>query len=75
MLPVGSPSTSLAWFLVCDDFASWQSKSCFVVIHKTMKVSSGGELWMQSRGSQEIQCDLRLWQESVPQVQWKGGVN
>jgi hypothetical protein len=30
---------------------------------------------MQSRGPQEIQRDFRLWQESVPQVQWKGGVN
>jgi hypothetical protein len=40
-----------------------------------MEVHSGRELWIQSRGSQEIQRDLRLWQESVPQVQWKGGVN
>jgi hypothetical protein len=40
-----------------------------------MKLISGKELWMQSRGSQEIQCDFRLWQESVPQVQWEGGVN
>jgi hypothetical protein len=75
MLPVGSPSASLSLFLVCDDFASWRSKSCFVVIHETMKVSSGGKLRMQSRGSQEIQRDFCLWQESVPQVQWKGGVN
>jgi hypothetical protein len=40
-----------------------------------MEVRSGRELWMQSRGSQEIQSDLRLWQGSVPQVQWEGGVN
>jgi hypothetical protein len=33
------------------------------------------ELWMQSRGPQEIQRDVRLWQESVPQVQWEGGLN
>jgi hypothetical protein len=75
MLPVGSPSVSLCWFFVFNYFASWRSKICFVVIHKTMEVRSGGELWMQSRGSQEIQRDFRLWQESVPQVQWEGGVN
>jgi hypothetical protein len=75
MLPVGSPSASFSWFFVCNYFASWRSKSCFVVIHKNMKVSSGGELWMQSRGSQEVQRDFRWWQESVPQVQWEGGVN
>jgi hypothetical protein len=75
MLPVGSPRASLSWFFVCNDFASWRSKSCFVVIYKTMKVNSGGELWMQSRGPQEIQRDFRLWQESVPQVQWEGGFN
>jgi hypothetical protein len=40
-----------------------------------MEVRSGRELWMQSRGSQEIQRYFLLWQESVPQVQWEGGVN
>jgi hypothetical protein len=29
---------------------------------------------VESRGPQEIQCDFRLRLESVPQVQWKGGV-
>jgi hypothetical protein len=38
-------------------------------------VVRGGELRMQTRGPQEIQCDFRLWQESVPQVHWEGGVN
>jgi hypothetical protein len=38
-----------------------------------MEVRSGRELWMQLRGSEEIQRDFRLWQESVPQVQWEGG--
>jgi hypothetical protein len=61
MLPVGSTSASLSWFLMCDYFASWRSKICYVVIHETMKVSSGGELMMQSRGTQEIQRDLGLW--------------
>jgi hypothetical protein len=75
MLPVGSPGASLSWFFVCNDFVSWRSKSCFVVIHKTMEVRRGRELWKQSRGSQEIQRDFRLWQESVPQVQCEGGVN
>jgi hypothetical protein len=40
-----------------------------------MVVRGGGELWMQTRCPQEIQCDLRLLQESVPQVHWEGGVN
>jgi hypothetical protein len=40
-----------------------------------MEVRSGRELWMQSRGSQEIPRDFRLWQESVPQVQLEVGVN
>jgi hypothetical protein len=40
-----------------------------------MLVRGGGELRMQARCSQEIQCDFRLWQESVPQVHWEGGVN
>jgi hypothetical protein len=40
-----------------------------------MEVRSSGELLLQSRGSQEIQRDFLLWQESVPQVQWEGGVN
>jgi hypothetical protein len=62
MLPVGSPSASLSGFFVCNYFESWRSKSCFVLIHKTMEVRSGGELWMQSRVSQEIQRDFRLWQ-------------
>jgi hypothetical protein len=30
MLPMGCPSASLSWFLVCNDFASWRSKICFV---------------------------------------------
>jgi hypothetical protein len=42
MLPVGRPSVYLAWFLVCNDFAPWQSKSCFFIIHEAMKVSCGG---------------------------------
>jgi hypothetical protein len=75
MLPVRSPSLPLSWFLVCDDAASWSSKSCFVVIHESMVVRGGGELRMQTRCPQEIQCDFRLWQDSVPQVHWEGGVN
>jgi hypothetical protein len=62
MLPVGSPSASLSWFFVRNYFASWRSKRCFVVIHETMEVRRGGELWVQSRGSKKIQRDLRLWQ-------------
>jgi hypothetical protein len=60
MFPVGSPIASLSWFLVCNDFSSWRSKSCFVVVHETMKVISVGELRMQFRGPQEIQRDFRL---------------
>jgi hypothetical protein len=74
MLPVGSPSASLSWFFV-QLFCILAEQKLFVVIHYTMEVRSRGELWMQSRGSQEIQRDFRLWQESVPQVQWEGGVN
>jgi hypothetical protein len=40
-----------------------------------MEVRRGREPWMQSRGSKKIQRDFHLWQESVPQVQWEGGVN
>jgi hypothetical protein len=40
-----------------------------------MVVRDGGELRMQTRCPQEIQCDFCLWQESVPQVHWEGGVN
>jgi hypothetical protein len=40
-----------------------------------MVVRGGGELRMQARCPQEILCDFRLWQESVPQVHWEGGVN
>jgi hypothetical protein len=75
MLSVRSPSSPLSWFLVCNDFSSWRSKSCFVVIHKSMVVRGGGELRMQAICPQEIQCDFRLWQESAPQVHWEGGVN
>jgi hypothetical protein len=42
MFPVGCPSASLSWFIVCNDSASWRSKSCLVVIHEAMKVSCGG---------------------------------
>jgi hypothetical protein len=42
MLLVGCPSASLSWSLVCNDFASCRSKSCFVVIHEAMKVSCDG---------------------------------
>jgi hypothetical protein len=45
MLPVRSPSVSISWLLVCDYFAMVVQK-LFVVIHKTMKVSSVGELRM-----------------------------
>jgi hypothetical protein len=54
MLPVRNPSSPLAWFLMCDDFASWWSKICLVVIHEPMVVRGGRELWMQTRGPQEI---------------------
>jgi hypothetical protein len=40
-----------------------------------MVVRGGRDPWMQSGGPQEIQSDLRLWQESVPQVHREGGVN
>jgi hypothetical protein len=40
-----------------------------------MVVRGGRELWMQTRGPQEIQSDFRLWKEPVPQVHWEGGVN
>jgi hypothetical protein len=72
---IHAASSPLSWFLVCDDFVSWRSKSCFVVIHEPMVVRGGRELRRQTRGPQEIQCDFRLWQESVPQVHWEGGVN
>jgi hypothetical protein len=36
------------------------AKAVFVVIHEAMKVSCGGQLWVDSRGPQEIQCDFRL---------------
>jgi hypothetical protein len=49
MLPVGSPSASLSWFFVCNYVASWRSKSCLIVIHETIKVSSDRELRMQSQ--------------------------
>jgi hypothetical protein len=35
----------------------------------------GRELRKQPRCPQEIQRDFRLWQESVPQVLWKGRIN
>jgi hypothetical protein len=54
MVSVGCPSSSFYWFIVCDDFASWQCKICLVVNHEAMKVSSGGQLLVQSRGPQEI---------------------
>jgi hypothetical protein len=75
MLPVWSPSSPISWFIMCNDFATWWGKICFVVIYEPMEVRRGIELWMQSRGSQEIQRDFRLWQRSVPQVQWEGWVN
>jgi hypothetical protein len=37
-----------------DDFASWRSKSCLVVIHESMVVRGGRELRMQTRDPQEI---------------------
>jgi hypothetical protein len=74
MLAVGCPSVSLSWFLVCNDFASWRSKDCLAVIHEAVEVSSGGQLWMQSRGPQEIQDDFRLRSASVPQVHRKSVV-
>jgi hypothetical protein len=40
-----------------------------------MVVRFGGELRMQARCPQEIQRYFRLWQESVPQVHWEGGVS
>jgi hypothetical protein len=40
-----------------------------------MVVRGGRQLWMQTRCPQEIQRDLRLWQESIPQVHWEGGVH
>jgi hypothetical protein len=55
MLPMRSPSASLSWFFVCNDFASQRSKICFVVIHEAVEVSRDGELRMQPRGLQEIQ--------------------
>jgi hypothetical protein len=61
MFVVGSPSASLSWFIMCDYFASWRRKISFVVVHDTMKVSSDGELRMQSRGPQENQFASRLW--------------
>jgi hypothetical protein len=54
MLSMRIPSSPLAWFLVGDDFASWWSKSCIVIIQEPMVVRGGRELWMQSRGPQEI---------------------
>jgi hypothetical protein len=39
---------------VGDDFASWWSKRFLVVIHEPMLVRCGRELWMQTRGPQEI---------------------
>jgi hypothetical protein len=68
MLSVRCPSASCCWFLVRNDFASWRCKICFVVINEATEVSCGGQLWVQSRGSQEIQSDFRLGQESVPQM-------
>jgi hypothetical protein len=51
---VRSPSSPLSWFLMCDDFASWRSKSCLDVIHKPMIMCGGRELWMQTRCPKEI---------------------
>jgi hypothetical protein len=42
VLAVGFPSTALSRILVCNDFASQWSKSCFVVIHQAMKVRCSG---------------------------------
>jgi hypothetical protein len=39
----------LAWLFVCDDFASWWSKICFVVVHQPMIIRSGRKLRMQPR--------------------------
>jgi hypothetical protein len=61
MLPVGRPHASVTWFLVSNDFASWRSKGCFVLIHEAVEVGGGRELRVKSRGSEEIQCDFRLW--------------
>jgi hypothetical protein len=42
VLAVGCPSAALSRFLVCNDFAPWRSKICFVVIHEAMKVRRSG---------------------------------
>jgi hypothetical protein len=42
VLAVGCPRTALSRFLVCNYFAPWRSKICFVVIHEAMKVRRSG---------------------------------
>jgi hypothetical protein len=46
MLPVGRPRVSVTWFLVCNDFASWWSEVCFVVIYEAVEVGGDRELWI-----------------------------
>jgi hypothetical protein len=60
MLSVRCPSSSFCWFLVRHNNASLRCKRCFIVINEATEVSCSEQLWVQSRGSQKIQSNLRF---------------
>ena len=59
-LAMGIPCSSLLWFVVRNDPDSWGSHRGLVEIELAFELGVGRQSWVDSRLSEEIECELRL---------------
>ena len=59
--------TSISRFMGEDFYAGW-SKRCFVIVEVAMDLRMGGELWIDSTWSKEIEGQDCLWEQFVLKV-------
>jgi len=60
---------------VGDDATAWWTERCAVEIEGTVDLGVGGELGVDTRAAQEVQGDLGLGEEFVPEGQREVGID
>lgn len=68
---MGGPGLAGRRFFVGNDTAAWGSEGCAVVVKLATYLCMGGELGVEAGCSHHVQCDLGLWNELVPKVDWE----
>jgi hypothetical protein len=66
---VCGPSATVSGFVVGDNFHSWRSERCAIVVENSVELGVCGELGVDAALLEEVEGDFGLWEEMAPSVE------